>query len=271
MMHICKRAAGLKAAVLVLLAAAAVLAWPGQVTKPYVELVRNSGFIFVGTVKRLNAATPTVVRERNTVVVTVERNVEALPPVGDMKGKDVTVRLGLREKVDDGQRVTFFTYLYSAGASLGLQSVGMLPADDESASKDRVRAARQVIADEALSKRLSSATLVVLGRVVDAGPAQGTREREGEHDPMWWRATIAVEAALKGRVDSGTVTAIFASSDDRGWFMSPKPKRGDIGIYLLQPGRGKQFTVKGLYLIDPLDALDRSELDRVRRLLNLIR
>ena len=270
-MFICNWSAWRKAGVLVLLAGAAAIAWSAQTPKPFVEMVRNSGFIFVGTVKRLNAATPTVVRESNTVIVTVDAIVETTPPIGNVKGKDVTVRLGRGERVQEGQRVTFFTYLYSAGESLGLQSVGVQPPDDAIASVERVRAARVVIADEALSKRLSTATLVVLGRVTDTGPTEEAREREGEHDPMWWRATIQVETVLKGKPGMAPVVVNFASSDDREWFLAPKLKKGDVGIYLLQPGRGKMFTVKGLYLIDPLDALDRDQLERVRRLLSLIR
>jgi hypothetical protein len=271
MMRICNRTVWRSATVLVLLVMAAILAWAGQVTKPYVELVRNSGFIFVGTVKKVSAATPTVVREPNTVIVTVERIAESLPPIGNIKGHDVTVRLTPREQVQEGQRVTFFTYLYSAGESLGLQSVGILPAEEANFAPERIREARQVIADEALSKRLASATMVVLGRVVDTSPTESARERDGEHDPMWWTATIAVESSLKGNAGAGTVAVIFASSDDREWFLSPKPKRGDTGIYLLQPARGKKFTNKGPYLIDPLDALSRTELERVRRLLKLDR
>lgn len=238
-----------------------------QVPRDFVERVRNSGFIFLGTVRQLHAATPTVVLEPNTVVVSVDRIIESLPPIGNVSGKVETVRLREGEKVAEGQQLIFFTYLYSAGTSLGLQSVGILPAmQDIDAAVQEVKTARITLADEALSNRLTSASIVVLGRVVESQPNEEARERKAEHDPMWWRADIEVESVLKGAAER-KVSVNFASSDDWMWVHSPKPKRGETAIFLLQPAKNLMFNIGGLYLLDPLDELPRQELARVKRLL----
>jgi hypothetical protein len=232
------------------------------------DLVRRSGLIFEGTVKAVGASTPTVVREPNTAVVVVDRVLEALPPVGNIKGKEVTVRLKDPNKMRPGQSATFFTFVYSAGKSLGVEEVGTLPAERLDALTNEIRGVRQALADQAIAARIASAELVVVGTVGEARPTDAAREREGEHDPLWWRAPVKVEAALKGNPGNAPVFVNIATSDDPAWMRAPKPKPGDAGIFLLQPDREKRFRVPGLFLIDPLDVQNRSELDRVRRLLN---
>src|SRR6185295_10589101 len=102
-------------------AMAAPVVWTQE--SSFVDTVRRSGFIFIGTVKTLGAATPTVAGEPNSAVVTVNRVLEALPPVGNPAGQDVTVRLRDPQKFHAGDRAVFFTYVQSAGKTLGLVEV----------------------------------------------------------------------------------------------------------------------------------------------------
>ena len=235
------------------------------------ELVRRSGFIFQGTVKELGAATPTVVREPNTIIVHVDGVLEALPPIGNVRGRDVTVRMRSATQLRPGASATFFTYVYSAGTSLGLQEVGVRPVEDTVRTIRRIRSARATLSDERLARRLATARLVVLGSVGEARPAEGSEEHRGEHDPLWWRVPIRVATTLKGAARDATVFANYAHSDDPAWERSPKPKTGDRGIFLLQPARGSQFRAPGLFLVDSLDVLDGGQLERVRRLLRSAR
>ena len=96
----------------------------------------------------------------------------------------------------------------------------------------------------------------------------GTRPGAGsEHDPLWWRAPIKVTSFEKGRSTGRSVTVNIATNFDYLWALAPEPKAGDTGIFLLQPDREKQFRVSGFFLINALDALPTSELERVRRLI----
>lgn len=246
-------------------------AQPPTPSRAYIDLVRRSGFIFQGTVRSIGAATPTVVRQSNTAIVLVARVWEALPPVGNVQGREVTVRLRNPEQVRPGQTATFFTYVYSAGQSLGVQEVGILPREDTTRAAARIQSARRTLSDDRLSRRLVTARLVVVGSAGEARPAEGSNEHRGEHDPLWWRVPIRVETVLKGSRRDSVVLVNFARSDDPAWERSPKPRAGDRGIYLLQPTGGTRFRVSGLFLVDSLDVLDGSQADRVRRLLRPIR
>jgi len=251
---------------LILTVAAQPIALP-QTDSSFIDLVRRSGFIFQGTVKAIGESTPTVVREASTAIVSVDRVLESLPPAGNPTGHDVTVRLKRPAEIRPGQTATFFTYVYSAGASLGLDEVAILPAGDPKSLEDRIRAARQTLADEALTKRLQSAALVVVGVFGEPRPTEDARNPRSEHDPLWWRAPITVRSLEKGRAATGPIIVNIATNFDYLWALAPKPKAGDLGIYLLQPDSEKKYRVSGFFLLDQLDALPLSELDRVRRLL----
>jgi hypothetical protein len=262
-------------ACLLLAAALAVLAAPlARAQEPSLaDIVRRSGFIFAGTVKTLGAATPSIVPGPSSAVVTVDRVLETQPPAGNPTGHYVTVRLRDPQKSRPGDRAVFFTYVQTAGATLELVEVASLPADQLDATERRIREARQALADQALAARLASAELVVVGVFGEAVPTPEARRPKSEHDPLWWRAPIRVESVEKGqapatpRAAAPTVYVHIATNYDFLWALAPKPKAGQEGIYLLQPDREKKFRVAGLFLLDPLDALPKSELERVRRLL----
>jgi hypothetical protein len=161
-------------------------AMPALAQPAFVELVRGSGLIFQGTVRAIGQATPGIVTQPNTAVVTVDRVLEALPPIGSPRG-ELTVRLRNPVRMRPGQAAIFFTYVYSAGATLGLEEVGTLPLEAPAVVERRISEARQVLADEALGKRLSSARMVVTGEVGEPSPESATRQPVSEHDPLWPR------------------------------------------------------------------------------------
>jgi hypothetical protein len=262
--------AGSLGACVLILTLAACQAAVSQTDSSFTDMVRRSGFIFQGTVKAIGESTPLIARESNTAVVTVDRVLEALPPISKQSGRDVTVRLRKPGEMQPGQKATFFTYTYAGGASLGLEEVGITPIEDPESLQTRIRQARQELADEALKARLQSAELVVVGVVGEARKTEEARNPRSEHDPLWWQAPIKVTSFEKGRSTSNTVTVNIANNFDYLWALAPKPKAGDKGIFLLQPDREKRYRVSGLFLIDPLDEQPVSELDRVRRLIKQI-
>ena len=240
--------------------------------RPFLELVRGSGLIFQGTIKAIGQATPGVTAQPNTAVVTVDRVLEALPPIGSPRG-DVTVRLRNPNQMRPGQTATFFTFVYSAAATLGLEEVGTLPREEPAAVERRIREARQSLADEALGKRLTSARLVVAGEIGEPAPDPDTRQPVSEHDPAWRLTPIQVESFLKGAQANQPVAVNVSHSTDIVWRRAPKPAPGSKGIFLLQPDPGPDHwsRITGLFLVDPLDALPSNELERVRRLLRIQR
>lgn len=253
--------------------AAALLALPAdaQDETSFVDTVRRSGFIFVGTVEALGEATPSIVAEPASAVVSVERVLETFPPIGDPTGQKVTVRLRDPAKTEAGSRAVFFTYVHTAGETLGLIEVASLPAEDPDAVAERIAQARQTLADQALSARLERAELVVVATVGKGRPTASAGDPLGEHDPLLWRAPLRVESVEKGRAGpeatGGTLYVHFATNTDFLWAEAPKPEEGEKGVFLLQPDLDERFRESGLFLIDPLDALSPDELARVRRLL----
>lgn len=254
---------------LLLLATLAPLAsGPTLAQEPsFVDIVRRSGFIFAGTVKSAGDAKAAAGGPPAGAAVHVDRVLEALPPLGNFTGREVNVRLLNPQQAHSGDRAIFFTYVQSAGTTLGLVEVASEPAGQEQAVAARIREARQALADQALSARLQSAERVVVGVLGEARPTEAARERDSEHDPLWWRAPIRVASVEKGAKSRDGVTVNIAYGDDVIWRSAPKPKAGQEGIFLLQPDREKRFRTTGLFLIDPLDFLSKRELERVRRLL----
>lgn len=234
-----------------------------------VDTVRRSGFTFVGAIKTVGAATPGVVLEPHSAVVRVERVLEALPPLGDPTGQDVTVRLLDPRERRAGDRAVFFTYVQTAARTLGVVEVASRPADQAEAVERGIRDARRAIEDDSLSKRLAAAELVVVGVIGAGKPSEAARDPESEHDALWWMAPLRIETVLKGSAPSAAAVlpVNYATNVDFKWAEAPKPRAGQDGIFILHRYREQRQPVPGLFLVDRLDLLPRSELERVQKLL----
>jgi|GEM_PF-1938245 len=249
-----------------LVAAVLTAAVSGQAQSSLIELVRNSGFIFQGTVKTLGASTPTVAKEANTAVVLVNQVLDVLPPVGETAGREVTVRLLSSEKLRAGDSATFFTSVYSAGLSLGLQEVGTMPPNSPNMQAN-IRDARKSIADQALVARLNTAELVIVGVAGVPKPTASALHPGDMDDPLWWSVPVKIESVLKGGIESSEVTVYFASNQSGRWKNAPQLTVGQRGIFLLQRLTPEEMEGSFLFVIDALDSLNMSELERVRLLL----
>ncbi|HEV2705481.1 MAG TPA: hypothetical protein VGV59_06125 [Pyrinomonadaceae bacterium] len=243
------------------------------------SLVRESQFIFQGTVAKLNSTTmpSSLPASDATVVVKVEEVIDAPASLGNFTGQEITVGLAKNSPVRSGQRLVFFTRGWLYGRSLAVSEVGRLEGGRNTAAiRRQVAEARQMISDENLSRRLARAEVVVVGTVTLVRPARERRRPSiiTEHEPDWWEAVIEVETVMKGTLQSRSVVVLYANSNDVMWYGAPKFARGQRGVFLLHRPDAelqRQWQIQGLTALDPLDFQPPSEVERVKRLASNIR
>jgi hypothetical protein len=239
-------------------------------------LSQKAKFIFTGTVQKVGAVTMNAVTaSENTVVVRVDRVLEAPKALGDYTGKDITVLLSKAGAVKSGQQKVFFTNGWLYGEGLAVKEVGLLDVPKELAPlKEQLAKAGQKVSDKDLAQRLATAELVITGKVLGSKPLAKTEEEAKrpvtEHDPQWQEAEVQVEATEKGKApgEGKTVTVLFPGSMDVMWVNAPRLKKGDEGVFLLHPrpdvkeAKAGQFTV-----LESLDFLPKAQQERVRELI----
>jgi hypothetical protein len=230
--------------------------------------IRQSTFIFVGTVEALNATTMNAVAaNQGLAVVRVDKVISAPGAPPDLAGKNVTVKLLPTAELRRGQEATFYTKGWLLGNSLAVIEVGhSVPA--EAATQEQVDAVHQQMADEDLQREMASAVAVVTG-VVRSVQKSKAPHIGSEHDPDWYQAEIVVRETLKGKLRGEIITVLFPHSDDVMWHNSPKFHEGQQGIWLLHvnqvrlPGVQEQYTA-----LRPLDFQSEEQRDRIQRLLS---
>lgn len=134
----------------------------------------------------------------------------------------------------------------------------------------------QAQGDEELKKRLDSANLVVVGRVMAIQPFPNAIAIE--QDPNWQTASIKVSLGLKGfgqispRSD-GTILIYFPDSWDTDWAKYPKFEKDQEGIWILRYQRNEQRTRDGTRLFaalvtsEPMDFQPLKNLEKIKKLL----
>ncbi len=239
------------------------------------ELVRQSKFIFRGTVRQLNASTiPNLPASQDLAIVRVDEVYLAPPTFANFTGRDITVRLRETPPTTVGQRWVFFTTGWLFAQSIAVLEVGRIEFTDDAAGAIRqlIAAAVQRIADQDLTRRLVAAETVIVGRVSAIRPSGGQAQRRPvtEHDPEWQEAVITVESVEKGPPQTSIVIN-FPSSLDEVWIDSPKFRAGQEGIWILQRDQQEKgwplLRIQGLSALDPLDFQAKDQLERIRRLL----
>jgi hypothetical protein len=252
-------------------------------TPPIEDLARQSRFIFRGTLERLGAATMSGVPVTDaTAIVRVEEVLLAPHVLGDLTGKEVTVVLRAPQAGDQGRRAVFFTepWLYGEGVAvreIGRQELRATAGEQEGSQlREQVSNIVDRRRDEDLQQHLAEVDVVVVGRVVNAGPLELRGQLlTTEHDPQWWEAVLSPEVTFKGDVRGPTITVAFASSMDVMWARAPKLLVGQEGVWLLHrgPTSGKPAEeypapLRAAYVvIHPLDAHPLALANRVRELL----
>jgi hypothetical protein len=230
------------------------------------RLARRAGFVFAGEVVRTGATTMDLVEPtKETVVVRVERVLQAPDDLGARKGSEVTVRL--QSPARKGQRAVFFTVGWISGEGLAVQEVGRQPAGELEAMEKQVGDLRRKDEIADLRRRVKAADAVLVGEVADTKPV-GRKEEPptSEHDPVWRTAVVVVSSGEKGDMKEGQrVEVAYASSRDVMWFRAPKPQKGDRAVFLLHRRSLEERDVEKLAIVEPLDMQPVERLDDIRR------
>jgi hypothetical protein len=247
------------------------------------DLVRQSRFIFKGTVEKLSAVTVSgaPVSDR-TIIVKIDEIIQAPQILGDLTGKEVTVQLAEPGALKERQQAVFFTNPWLYGESIAVQEVGRQEISRRAGAAESGRLRRKVSEfieqepDDRLRQHLAEVDAVVVGTVYNNKPLARTRSLPvTEHDPEWWEATISVESVEKGDIGGNSVTVVFANSMDVMWFQAPKLRLGQEGIWLLHlrqratpDSEMPDLPLPSAYvIIHPLDAHGKGETSRMRKLL----
>ena len=239
------------------------------------DLVRQSRFIFIGTVRRFNAATMRGIPvTESTAIVKVDEVLHRPGTLDNLTGQEITVQFARPQSMKVGQQAVFFTNGLLYGESIVVAEVGHLSAGrDSSLLRRDIEASLQKIADTALSARLVRAALVVSGRVSEIRPAPERAQRppDTEHNPEWRQAVVEIETAEKGTLSEKTVVILFPASYDEVWMVSPKFQVGQRGIWILQKDQDEKgwplLRLPGYTALNPLDFQPIEQLDRIRRVL----
>jgi hypothetical protein len=230
------------------------------------DLVRESSFILQGVIVRLSAvATPEVPVSPNTVVVKVNKVHHAPPTMAGLTGQEITVLVKNPAGLKPGDQTVFFAQGWMAGEGLALQEVGRLPGRGGADLPKRLAAARQAVGDQDLLSRLSSAALVVAGKVSRLGPRTPSDPPSGvsEHDPQWQEAVVQISMVLKGDRSLKETVVLVPGTLDVAWSAAPRVKPGQEGIWILQ----RHPELAGYTALDPLDVQPMPQLARIRALL----
>jgi hypothetical protein len=125
-------------------------------------LVRQSGFIFRGTVKKLNADTRHAEQNSSIVimsaVVSVDEALQAPAAFAPHRGRTITLQLKAPSSVKMGQQLIFFTNvirILSGAKGFVIYEVGRMEAPASSDTlRQQIAAARRRLADQELQQRL---------------------------------------------------------------------------------------------------------------------
>ena len=207
---------------------------PNNYHDPEVSFVAQSGFIFLGTVTALDAATPgiDVTDTSRSIVVHVDQALYD-PGMLDVGGQSVTVFLLAAPTMPVGYQGYFFTSVSVLGQTVGVSEIAHADTGVYPTLPSDVPGIEQLLSDEELYARMQTAGSVVVGTVT-AVTALPDGPPVSEHDPVWARATIAVDCTLWGATPAAAQVA-FATSGDVAWYQSPKLTLGQAGVFLLQP------------------------------------
>jgi hypothetical protein len=238
-------------------------------------LLGKAAFSFIGTVSNLGATTmANVPTDDHTAVVQIEHVLHAPPSFVHLEGQRITVQLSASEPVPAvGQSLAFFTQGVAFGESIVVAEIGRLPVSDvegfatAAVAKGKVAGAfddqlAELRAD-ALRAHAAQADAIVVGRVVSvekAGPPSPS-----EHDPDWWRATVAVTHVEKGQISGDQVSFLYPNSLDVRWHKVPKAHPGMEGVLILHSTDASLEPLANYVIRDPNDHQPTQQLNVLRR------
>jgi len=125
-------------------------------------LVRQSGFIFRGTVKKLNSDTRNAKQDGSIVVVLIDEALRAQNAFAPQRGRMITLQLKEPDSVKMGQQFIFFTnFLINTnvidttfGQGFNIIEVGRM--EDTATLRQQIAADNQRLADQELQQRIDA-------------------------------------------------------------------------------------------------------------------
>ena len=231
------------------------------------RLAAEADVVFAARTLVLQSATFDVDDAQNLAIVRVSRVLGGHPSFATLADSDITIQLREPAQARVGDERVYYAKNWQLGETIAVTELGSRPAptgQDLERMQGDIERYRQEQADQDLRVRLTSAELVVRGRVTAVRPADLPREAS-EHDPDWQEADIQVTAVLRGAAGGPTVTVLFPGSMDVAWFRWPRLAVGTEAIWLLRPFDygGRRLT---RLTIQPGDQLPVDQEARVRQL-----
>jgi hypothetical protein len=250
------------------------------------RLAQQAKFVFKGTVRKVKAATMDEVKpDDRTAIVLVDEIVHAPAPFANYVGKEITVQVGGRKKIQQGQQAVFFANGWRFGKSIAVRSIDHLsPVKIPSLAPNLAVAATaghglsvprpapaQRLSDRELQRQVETADLVLTGRVTSVraaaemlktakatgGKASGVGQglpRISEHDPLWCEAVLEVLDVEKGAGAVKQVVVRFPSSTDVRWHRAPKFHPGQEGVFILRNAEAGSATTGKRAALGPKSA-----------------
>ena len=232
------------------------------------EVGPKADFVFRGTIRRLHTSTMQVEDVSHLAVVRLNEVVSGSGDIKNFLDKDITVSLLNPANVREGQERIFFAVPWQYGESIGVEELGSYITESKAAAKaaaeSNIERAQMEKSDRKLKERIDKAPRIIVGRISNIKTTK--RPIVSEHDPEWQEAIIEVTETIKGG-SSDKVTILYPGSQDVMWYQVPKPQIGQDGVWLLESGLVGAAAPDQLGVADPADFLPRSELSRVKKLL----
>lgn len=249
-----------------------------QADERFADQVRAAPFIFTGQIVKAGATSIVALApDERLAVVRVDTVLRAPPVLGPLGGKRITIQLISGRPMKAGAKALFYatSWLYGDGIAVVEVARESVPGDAK-AMLAAVAHAELRIEDGKLSARLLSAERVITGTVEKTEPVEHVdRGPRSEHDPVWWRAEIAIDQIEKGKPRDARDNAYFPSSLDDYWIDVPKLQRGQRGTFILHlqhrqtEGKRARMLPPGPALLHPLDFQLPAQVERIRALLKL--
>jgi hypothetical protein len=245
---------------------------------------RTAPFVFLGTVRRPGGSNVEAldVEAEPTAIVRVDEVISAPEAVGDLAGREITLRLSEAGDLSRGSRHMFMATSLHFGDEIAVAEIARMPHRRAAEAELRRAVLEEKLReqDRALGERLRRAALVIYGRVEEIEPvvteSTGVAEPLGEAAPGWRAAVLLVWRALKGRpVEEPRV--VFPFPRTQKWSEVPLFVEGQEGVWVLQSapdqtlagGRVRVPSVpRGFTALDPLDFHAPGLLSRIELLLS---
>lgn len=250
------------------------------------DLLRQAGFVFVGTISQLaGSAMPEVHPGPDTAVVDIERVLVAPPAFARRRGV-VTLALPEGSELKVGARRAFYCTAWMLGSGLALRCLAhrSAPATEKAIGPDKAAASVNVKGED-LRTRLRDADLVASAVVLAVQPLPRPDGPISEHDPYWHAARLRVEDVAQdvaqGVAQGDELTLVFPASDDVVWAQAPRPQPGERGVWALRSTaapapRAVQPALRALppqvyTALHPLDFQPQHTLPALRSLMGALR